>query len=198
MLGLDDGIEIVSELSDVEGVTCTLDTTGGDVILLDLELEDKHGVEALRVLREAVPHARVIIYTSHEEERRILQAAELGIEGYLLKGCGRRELVKAIQTVHRGGTALESAVASKIMKHMNRRSRNTRTDSIRFSKREKQVLQLLAGGKTNRAISKQLFISESTVKFHMHAILDKLDATNRTEAVSIAARHGIIELSHKS
>ena len=183
MLSGDDGIEVVAEMEDV------------DLVLLDLELDHTHGVDALRVIREAAPDVRVIIYTSHDEEERIVQAAELGLDGYLLKGCGQRELLSAIHSVNDGGTALESSVASKLMRHMNKRSAKAEANSIRFSKRETQVLQLMAGGKTNRDIGESLFISESTVKFHVHAILNKLDASNRTEAVSIAAQHGIIELS---
>ena len=137
---------------------------------------------------------RVIIYTSHDDEDRIVQAAELGVDGYLLKGCGQRELLDAVHSVYDGGTALESSVASKLMKHMNRRSSRNDVDTVRFSKRETQVLEQLASGSTNREIGTTLFISESTVKFHVHAILSKFDASNRTEAVSIAAKLGIIEL----
>jgi len=111
-----------------------------------------------------------------------------------VKGCGQRELLDAVHSVYDGGTALESSVASKLMKHMNRRSSRNEVEAVRFSKREKQVLEQLASGSTNRKIGTTLFISESTVKFHVHAILSKFDASNRTEAVSIAAKLGIIEL----
>lgn len=195
MLNAEDGIEIVGELEALDGLDAVLATTDPDIVLLDLELEKTHGVDALRILREKSPTARVIIYTSHDEEDRIVQAAELGVDGYLLKGCPRKELVGAIHAVHDGGTALESSVASKLMHHMNRRSARQEEPAIRFSKREKQVLELLASGKTNKEIGSALFISESTVKFHVHAILNKLDAGNRTEAVSIAAQHGIIQLA---
>jgi len=195
MLSGDDGIEVVAEMEDVDDLVRTIQDTNADLVLLDLELDHTHGVDALRVIREAAPDVRVIIYTSHDEEERIVQAAELGLDGYLLKGCGQRELLSAIHSVHDGGTALESSVASKLMRHMNKRSAREEANAIRFSKRETQVLQLMAGGKTNRDIGETLFISESTVKFHVHAILNKLDASNRTEAVSIAAQHGIIELS---
>ena len=107
---------------------------------------------------------------------------------------GQRELLDAIHSVQAGGIALEATVAGKLMKHMNRRSSQSEMDTIRFSKRETQVLKLLASGKTNRDIGETLFISESTVKFHVHAILNKLNASNRTEAVSIAAQLGIVEM----
>ncbi len=195
MLDAESDIEVVGELDNINGIGKVLLELRPDVVLLDLELEETHGVDALRFLREEAPGMHVIIYTSHDDEERIIQAAELGVDGYLLKGCPKEEIVSAIRSVHDGGTALEASVASKLMHHMHRRSSSKEQPAIQFSKREKQVLELLAEGKTNRDIGTKLFISESTVKFHVHAILSKLDASNRTEAVSIAAHQGIIDLS---
>jgi DNA-binding NarL/FixJ family response regulator len=193
MLGADDGIEIVGELEELDGLDALLNSVDPDIVLLDLELEKTHGVDALRIVRDKSPSSRIIIYTSHDEEERIVQAAKLGVDGYLLKGCPRKELIGAIYSVCDGGTALEASVASKLMHHMNRRSAKPEVPAVEFSKREKQVLKLIASGKTNKDIGSTLFISESTVKFHVHAILMKLDAGNRTEAVSIANQLGLIE-----
>ena len=195
MLEAEADIEVVGEFEDIQGVCAALSDSQPDIVLLDLELGETNGVDALRCLREEAPEMHIIIYTSHDEEERIIQAAELGVDGYLLKGCPKEEIIGAIRSVHEGGTVLESSVASKLMHHMNRRSGKSRQPEVRFSKRETQVLELLATGKTNRDIGTKLFISESTVKFHVHAILSKLDAGNRTEAVSIAAQLGIIDLS---
>ncbi len=195
MLDAESDIEVVGELDNINGIGKVLSELRPDVVLLDLELEETHGVDALRFLREEAPGMHVIIYTSHDDEERIIQAAELGVDGYLLKGCPKEEIVSAIRSVHDGGTALEASVASKLMHHMHRRTSSKEQPAIQFSKREKQVLELLAEGKTNRDIGTKLFISESTVKFHVHAILSKLDASNRTEAVSIAVHQGIIDLS---
>jgi DNA-binding NarL/FixJ family response regulator len=195
MLSASENIEVVAEMEDVDNLIRTIGETGAEIILLDLELERTHGVDALKLVRENAPDVKVIIYTSHDEEDRIVQAAELGVDGYLLKGCGQKELVSAIESVSTGGIALESTVAGKLMQHMNRRSNESEANTVRFSKREAQVLKLIAAGKTNREIGETLFISESTVKFHVHAILNKLDASNRTEAVSIAAQLGLVELT---
>lgn len=195
MLNAHDNIEVVAEMDDYSNLIATIEETGAEIVLLDLELEHTEGVDALRLVREHTPDVRVIIYTSHDEEDRIVQAAELGVDGYLLKGCGQHELVSAIESVGAGGVAIESTVAGKLVQHMNRRSNSSEKEPVRFSKRESQVLKLLAAGKTNRDIGKTLFISESTVKFHVHAILNKLDASNRTEAVSIAAQLGLVELT---
>ena len=107
------------------------------------------------------------------------------VAGVLVLGA----IVGAVRSVNEGGSAIESKVAAKLMSHMTKRSAKAKQPVIEFSKREKQVLELLAGGKTNRDIGAALFISESTVKFHVHAILSKLDASNRTEAVSMAVQH---------
>jgi DNA-binding NarL/FixJ family response regulator len=195
MLDAEPDIEVVGELENIRALGTVLSELEPDVVLLDLELSETHGVDALRKFREEAPGMHVIIYTSHDEEERIIEAAELGVDGYLLKGCPKEEIISAIHSVHDGGTALESSVAAKLMRHMNRRSSRREKPAILFSKREKQVLELLAAGKTNRDIGTTLFISESTVKFHVHAILSKLDAGNRTEAVSIAAQQGIIDLA---
>lgn len=197
MLDAEPDIEVVGELEDIHGVGAALSELKPDVVLLDLEFKDTFGVDALRRFREEAKGTRVIIYTSYDEEERIVQAAELGVDGYLLKGCPKEEIVGAIRSVHDGGTVLESSVASKLMQHMNRGASRRGTPAIELSRREKQVLELLAAGKTNRDISETLFISESTVKFHVHAILNKLDAGNRTEAVSIAAHAGIVDLGGK-
>ena len=195
MLEAESDFKVVGELEKLNGIGKVLSDLRPDVVLLDLELKETHGVESLRYLREVAPSMHIIIYTSYDDEQRIIQAAELGVDGYLLKGCPRREIVSAIRNVHDGGTALEASVANKLMHHMHTRSSRRDLPTIHFSKREKQVLELLAEGNTNRVIGDSLFISESTVKFHVHAILSKLDASNRTEAVSIAAHQGIIDLA---
>ena len=197
MLESEADIEVVGDLDDVHGIAELLPELKPDVVLLDLEMGDTHGVDALLQFREQAPGVRVIIYTSHDEEERIIQAAELGVDGYLLKGSPKDEIVSAVRSVNEGGTALEATVAAKLMHHMNKRSAKDEQPVVQFSKRETQVLELLSGGKTNRAIGTTLFISESTVKFHVHAILSKLNAGNRTEAVSIAVQHGVITLSSK-
>ena len=194
ILDAESDIEVVGELDGIDGIGAALDQLHPHVVLLDLEMGHVQGAEALRQLREVAPTLHVIVYTSHDEEEYIVQAAELGVDGYLLKGSPKEEIISAVRCVIDGGTAIESADAAKLMKHMNKRSAKTSQPTISFSRREKQVLELLAGGKTNRDIGETLFISESTVKFHVHAILSKLGATNRTEAVSIAVQQGAITL----
>ena len=195
MIKAADNIKIVGELEDIDGLDVMLASSSADIVLLDLELQHTHGVEALITLRENSPTTRVIIYTAHDDEDRIVQAAKLGIDGYMMKGCPPEQLIDAIYSVYDGGSAIQPSVAGKLMRHMNTSSNKEEDPVAHFSKREKQVLELLSKGKTNKDIGSTLFISESTVKFHVHAILNKLDASNRTEAVSIASQYGIIDLS---
>ena len=194
ILGAEDDIEVVGELEAVTAIDQEIQSVRPDVVLLDLELKETSGVDALRHLRAVAPDMQIIVYTSHDEEEYIIQAAELGVDGYLLKGSRQEEIVGAVRNVNGGGNAIEPTVAAKLMKHMNKRTSEALQPIISFSKRETQVLEQLAGGKTNRDIGKALFISESTVKFHVHAILSKLDASNRTEAVSTAVKLGVITL----
>ena len=181
VLETDPAILVVGELECVRGIAEKLADMRPDVVLLDLELGDVCGVEALRILRDASPDVRVIVYTTHDDEDSIIEAAELGIDGYLLKGSPKEEIIGAVRSVSDGGTAIEPAVAAKLMQHMNKRSAKTSEPVIRFS---------------NREVGKALFISESTVKFHVHAILNKLDASNRTEAVSLAVQLGVVSLAN--
>lgn len=194
MLESEADIEVVGELEDVHGLGDMLPEFRPDVVILDLEFCDTHGVDALRHVKHEAPDVHVIIYTSHDEEERIIQAAELGVDGYLLKGSPKDEIIAAVRSVNEGGTAIESTVAAKLMHHMIKRSTKDEEPAAQFSKRETQVLELLAGGKTNRDIGAALFISESTVKFHVHAILSKLNVGNRTEAVSVAVQLGLVRL----
>lgn len=198
MLESEADLRVVAEAEDVDNIAELLAGLAPDVVLLDLELGDTVGVQALERMREAGPETRVIVYTSHDEESYIIRAAELGVDGYLLKGSPKQEIIGAVRDVHAGGTAIEASVAAKLMHHMRKRSDKDGEPAITFSRREMQVLQLMAAGKTNRDIGEKLFISESTVKFHVHAILSKLDASNRTEAVSMAAQHGLISMASGS
>ena len=122
MLGAAGDILVVGELESTEDLIATIEAKTPDVVLLDLELGDHHGVDALQQVHDSCPSVRVVIYTSHDDEQRIIQAAELGVDGYLLKGCPQDELIRAIRSVCDGGTALEASVAAKLMNHMNQRS----------------------------------------------------------------------------
>jgi len=165
-----------------------------DVILLDLEMPGMDGVEALRQIRAARPDAPVIVFTAFDTDERIVSAVRAGAQGYLLKGAPREELFKAIRVVSEGGSLLQPVVASKLLQHMSQQTTERETSADSLTEREMEVLKLLAQGKTNKEIAAALVISERTVKFHVGSILSKLGAGNRTEAVTIAAQRGLVNL----
>ena len=165
-----------------------------DVILLDLEMPGMDGVEALRQIRAARPDAPVIVFTAFDTDERIVSAVRAGAQGYLLKGAPRDELFKAIRVVSEGGSLLQPVVASKLLQHMSQQATGRETSADSLTEREMEVLKLLAQGKTNKEIAAALVISERTVKFHVGSILSKLGAGNRTEAVTIAAQRGLVNL----
>ena len=167
-----------------------------DVILLDLEMPEMDGVEALRRIRAARADARVIVFTAFDADERILSAVRSGAKGYLLKGAPRDELFKAIRVVSEGGSLLQPVVASKLIEHITSQHQAAQAGPEPLTDREMEVLRWIAQGRSNKEIAAALVISERTVKFHVSSILGKLGASNRTEAVTIAAQRGLGRLSH--
>ncbi len=167
-----------------------------DLILLDLEMPELDGVEAIQRLRAVCLTARIIIFTAFDTDDKIVGAVRAGAHGYLLKGVPREELFRAIRLVSEGGSLLQPVVATKLMQHVSGRSALPALPEP-LTGREMDVLRCLALGRSNKEIAAQLSISERTVKFHMSAILGKLNASNRTEALTLAAQHGLITLSRK-
>ena len=156
-----------------------------DVTLMDLRLPDIGGIDAMIAIRTEFPNARVIMLTTFEGDAEIQRALEAGAQGYMLKSMPRKQLIEMIRRVHTGKKQIPPEVAAHLAEHFG---------SEALSKREVEVLEKIAGGNRNSDIAALLFISEETVKGHIKHIMDKLGAGDRTEAVSIAIRRGIIQL----
>ena len=156
-----------------------------DVTLMDLRLPDLSGIDVMIAIRTEFADARIIMLTTFEGDVEIQRALEAGARGYILKSMPPRELVEVIRQVHAGKKRVPAEVASHLAEHM---SDEALTD------REIEVLSHIAGGNRNRDIAERLFISEETVKVHIKHIMEKLGATDRTQAVAIAVRRGIIRL----
>lgn len=159
--------------------------TQPDVTLMDLRLPDRSGIAAISGIREKFPGARVVVLTTFEGDAEIQRALAAGARGYVLKTTPPEELTAIIRSVHLGCMALPNQVAQNLAVHVG---------SEGLSDREIQVLRQVAEGNRNQDIAKLLLISEETVKAHLRSILDKLDARDRTQAVSIGIRRGIIQL----
>ena len=156
-----------------------------DVTLLDLRLPDMSGIDTLIAIRTAFPNARVIMLTTFEGDVEIHRALQAGAGGYLLKNMPPSELLDVIRLVHAGKKRIPPEIASQLAEHM--------ADEA-LTEREVEVLQQVAGGNKNRDIANKLFISEETVKVHIKHIMEKLGAADRTQAVAIGIRRGIIQL----
>ena len=189
ILGTQSDFEVVGHAADGEEAVRGCRDLRPDVLILDLEMPRVDGVEALRRLRQEGLPAQVIVFTVFDTDERILAAVQEGARGYLLKGAPRDEVFNAVRVVHRGGSLLEPVVASRLLQRVHRGP-----DDNALSAREGEVLGLLAQGLQNKEIADRLFISERTVKFHVSAVLRKLGAGNRTEAVALAAQRGLVKV----
>ncbi len=156
-----------------------------DVTLMDLRLPDMSGIDSLIAIRTEFPEARIIMLTTFEGDVEIQRSLEAGARGYLLKSMPPKELVEVIRQVHAGKKRIPSEIAAQLAEHLGDEA---------LTAREIEVLRHIAGGNRNRDIAEQLFISEETVKVHIKHIMEKLGAADRTQAVAIAVRRGIIQL----
>ncbi len=152
---------------------------------MDLRLPDKSGIDAMIAVRAEFPEARVIVLTTFEGDVEIQRALEAGARGYMLKSMPPKELVEAIRQVHAGKKRIAPQLAAQLAEHLSDED---------LTAREIEVLGQIAGGNRNRDIAEKLFITEETVKVHIKHIMEKLGASDRTQAVAIGVRRGIIEL----
>jgi DNA-binding NarL/FixJ family response regulator len=156
-----------------------------DVTLMDLRMPDMNGIEAIAAIRSEFPNARIIVLTTYAGDVQASAALKAGASGYLLKNLVRKELIETIRMVQSGKRRVLSEVATGIAEHVA-------DDAL--SEREVEVLRRVAAGKSNKLIAAELSITEGTVKTHMKSILPKLDASDRTHAVMIALKRGILDL----
>jgi DNA-binding NarL/FixJ family response regulator len=178
-------MELVGEAGTGRDAIQRFRETRPDVTLMDLRLPDMDGIEAMSAIRREVPGARILVLTTFEGDAEIQRALAAGACGYLLKSTPPKELLEALRQVHAGKKRIPPEVAARLAEHVGDEA---------LTPREVEVLREVAGGKRNRQIAERLFISEETVKVHLKHIMDKLGAQDRTEAVAIAIRRGIIQL----
>ncbi len=180
--------EVVGSAASSEEALGSVQNHQPDILLLDLELPGVDGVAAIPGLLEASPATRIVVFTAYDTDERVFGAIRAGALGYLLKGAGATEIAQAVRVVNGGESYLEPRVAAKLVAEVTA----PRRFAGLLTERERSVLRLVAAGQANKQIARSLAISERTVKFHVTAILRKLDADNRTHAVTIATQRGLL------
>lgn len=185
VLANDDGMVLVADASTGEEAIEQYRRHRPDVTLMDLRLPGISGVDTIKAIREEFPDARIVVLTTETGDVQIQRALTAGAKGFVLKGMPMSELLEIIGAVHAGKTRVPGLVASHIVEHLADKD---------LSSRELEVLKLVAAGRRNKAIASELLISEETVKMHVKHIMTKLNADDRTHAVTIAVRRGFISL----
>lgn len=176
---------VVAEASNGREVVAAFLQHRPDVTLMDLRMPEMDGADAITAIRERAPSARVVVLTTYDDDEGIQRSLRAGAKAYLLKDAPREELLACIRAVHEGRTLIAPAIATKLAETIGAQPLTTR---------EVEVLELVRDGKSNKEIGALLFIAEGTVKSHIHTMIGKLDASDRTQAVTIALKRGILRL----
>jgi NarL family two-component system response regulator LiaR len=196
LIGTKPDMELVGEAADGVEAVLKARSLRPDVILLDLVMPRKDGIEAIGEIKRENPKARILVLTSFAEDEKVFPAIQSGALGYLLKDSSPQELLRAIREVYRGESSLHPAIARKLIRELNRPSDLPTTEEP-LTGREVEVLNLVARGLSNQEIAERLVVSERTVRTHVSNILGKLHLANRTQAALYAVREGLAGLDTK-
>jgi two-component system NarL family response regulator len=196
LLGVEPDIEVVGEAGDGSSAIDLVLETVPDVVLLDVRMPKRGGLDACMRIKEQVPSTRIIMLTVSDEEGDLYEAVKNGASGYLLKDSSIDEVAQAVRVVAEGQSLISPSMAAKLIDEFKEISRTDREQGSapRLTDRELEVLRLVAKGLNNREVAKQLFISENTVKNHVRNILDKLQLHSRMEAVMYAVREKLLDI----
>ena len=187
-------IEVVGEAADGREAVERAKTSAPDVILIDIAMPGLGGLEAVPILTREVPQARILVLTQYEQADYVRRFLRLGVAGYVLKKAAGTELIAAIRAAHRGGLVLDPAVAREALAHPGSgRSEPSDDPYEALTERERQVLKLVAEGRSNKEIATFLEISVKTAMSHREHVMQKLDLHNRTDLTRFALRRGIID-----
>jgi len=194
LLSVKPGIEVIGQAADGGEAVELAQSLEPDIILLDLLMPNKDGIEATREIKAEDPDARILIITSFAEDENVYQAIKAGALGYLLKDSSPQELMQAIHDVCEGRLSLHPNIAIKLIDEINRPVEGQPTEDP-LTEREVEVLKLVAKGRSNQEIAEKLVVSERTVGAHVSNILSKLHLANRTQAALYALRTGLTDIS---
>ena len=200
VLETEEGIEVVGEAADGLEAVEQAEEVLPDVIVMDVSMPKRGGIDACRVIKQRVPSARILMLTSSDDEANLFEAVRAGANGYLLKDVPPEEVAAGIRGVHQGQSLLSPMMASKLLQEFAQISQRDTLPAPtpglelpRLTDRELEILKLVARGKLNREIATELFISENTVRNHIRNILDKLQMHSRMEAAMYAVRQRLID-----
>lgn len=203
ILDFEEDFEVVAEAGDGSEVLTVVEEYRPEVVIMDINMPNVNGVEATKKLVDSYPGTKVIILSIHDDENYVIHALKTGASGYLLKEMDADTLVEAVRIVAEGGSYLHPKVTHNLVNEFRRLSSTGANGQIPvkvqrplhiLTRRECEVLQMLADGKSNRGIGETLFISEKTVKNHVSNILQKLNCNDRTQAVVLAIKNGWVEV----
>lgn len=186
MLSTHPEVRVMGSASSGEEALARMNEDMPDIVLLDLRMPGMTGIDVLHAMREKKLGARAIVLTSFETDENIYRAIQVGAQGYLLKDTSEREMLQAIAIVHAGRKYIPAQIAARLAERMMRSNLTTR---------ELEILNMLAKGLTNKQIGRVLRISDNTVRNHVNSILDKMEVSDRTEAVAVAIQQGIIQVA---
>jgi DNA-binding NarL/FixJ family response regulator len=170
-----------------------VEATRPDLVLMDFSLPDGTGAEATRTILDKHPGCKIIFLTMSEDDDHLFSAIRSGAKGYLLKNMRPQKLIATLRSVQQGESALSRSMTLRLMEELARTKESTPASDPTLTRRELEVLRELAAGHSNLEIAKRLFISENTVKYHVHSILEKLGLSDRRDAAAYAREHGLIK-----
>jgi two-component system response regulator DegU len=192
----EEGFYVVGEAADGEAAVRLVPAAKPDVILMDVSMPDMDGIEATKRILQNAPEPRVVMLTMHADKDLIDQAIKAGAVGYLTKDCSIDEVTEAVRMAANGETALSPALAKTMLTEVRKIDEKAAREEDRLvTKREEEVLQLIADGCSTPEVAQKLYISQKTVKNHLASIYEKLNARDRTQAVLLAVRMGIVKLT---
>lgn len=204
ILEFEENFEVVAEGADGSEALAIVEQHRPDIVIMDINMPNINGVEATKQLIETYPDTKVVVLSIHDDENYVMRALQTGATGYLLKEMDADTLIEAVKIVAEGGSYLHPKVTHNLIREYRRlasgkEENKERKQEVRWplhllTRRECEVLQLLADGKSNRGIGEALYISEKTVKNHVSNILQKLNVNDRTQAVVVAIKNGWVEV----
>jgi DNA-binding NarL/FixJ family response regulator len=190
----DQGFDVVGEARDGDEAVRLAEELVPEVILMDVTMPEIDGVEATRQIKQSLPQIKIVMLTMHADQEVLASAIRAGASGYLVKDCSTEEIASAVRMAFSGETALSPQLAASMLDEVRKLDQPANEEDRIITRREEEVLQLIADGCSTPEVAERLYISQKTVKNHLASIYQKLDARDRTQAVLQAVRMGIVHL----